>query len=93
MLPVNEYFDGKVKSIALQTDHQPATVGVMSAGQYQFSTSQQEVMTVVSGTMTVRLPTADNWQTFAQGESFTIAANVSFDVEVTGDTAYFCRYG
>ncbi|ASP40525.1 hypothetical protein CHH28_18445 [Bacterioplanes sanyensis] len=92
MLQVNQYFDGKVKSIALQTETLPATVGVMSAGQYQFSTSQKEVMTVVSGTMTVRLPSADDWQTFAQGESFTVAANVSFDVDVAGDTAYFCTY-
>lgn len=30
MLKVNEYFDGKAKSIAFQTSTLPATVGVIS---------------------------------------------------------------
>ena len=51
MLKVNEYFDGKVKSIALQTATLPATVGVMEPGEYEFGTSQREVMTVVSATI------------------------------------------
>jgi purine/pyrimidine-nucleoside phosphorylase len=33
MLKVNEYFDGKVKSINLQTATLPATVGVMAQGE------------------------------------------------------------
>ena len=48
-MDVNEYFDGKVKSIAFQTATLPATVGVMNIGEYEFSTSKKEVMTVVSG--------------------------------------------
>jgi len=32
MLKVNEYFDGKVKSIAFETATLPATVGVMVPG-------------------------------------------------------------
>lgn len=92
MLTVNEYFDGKVKSIALQTETLPATVGVMQAGDYEFGTSQKEVMTVVSGQMTVLLPDASDWQTFVQGESFTIAANTRFSLQLNGDTAYLCTY-
>lgn len=92
MLTVNEYFDGKVKSIALQTETLPATVGVMQAGDYEFGTSQKEVMTVVSGTMTVLLPDASDWQTFNQGESFVIEANQRFKLQLNGDTAYFCTY-
>jgi len=42
MLTVNEYFDGKVKSIAFSTTTLPATVGVMAVGEYTFSTSQKE---------------------------------------------------
>lgn len=92
MLKVNEYFDGKVKSIALQTATLPATVGVMVAGEYEFGTSQKEVMTVVSGAIDTLLPGATEWQTFAQGESFSIEANQKFQVKVAGDTAYFCTY-
>lgn len=92
MLKVNEYFDGNVKSIGLQTETLPATIGVMVAGDYEFGTSQKEVMTVVSGSMSVKLPDTDAFQTFAQGESFNIDANVKFQVKIAGDTAYFCTY-
>ena len=92
MLDVNEYFDGKVKSIALQTDTLPATVGVMAPGEYEFGTSQDEVMTVVSGALTVLLPGTSEWQTFEKGSSFEIAANHKFQLKVAIDTAYFCTY-
>ena len=92
MLKVNEYFDGKVKSIGLQTATLPATVGVIVAGEYEFGTSQKEVMTVVSGSMDALLPGATEWATYAQGQAFTIEANQKFKVRVAGDTAYFCTY-
>ncbi len=92
MLKVNEYFDGKVMSIALQTDTLPATVGVMEPGDYEFGTSQKEVMTIVSGKMEALLPGSEEWQTFTNGESFEIEANVKFKVRLSGQTAYFCTY-
>ena len=36
MLKVNEYFDGKVKSIGFANAGGNATVGVMAPGEYQF---------------------------------------------------------
>jgi len=36
MFKINEYFDGKVKSIAFETTATPATLGVMAAGSYEF---------------------------------------------------------
>ena len=42
MLKVNEYFDGKVKSIALKSGALPETVGVMDQGEYEFGTSQKK---------------------------------------------------
>jgi uncharacterized protein YaiE (UPF0345 family) len=92
MLKVNEYFDGKVKSIGFQTSTLPATVGVMAAGDYEFGTSQKEVMTVISGALTVKLPGADDWQTFTDGQAFTVAANQKFQLKVAADTAYLCTY-
>ncbi len=35
MLDVNEYFDGRVKSIGFQTETLRATVGVMAPGTYE----------------------------------------------------------
>jgi uncharacterized protein YaiE (UPF0345 family) len=92
MLKVNEYFDGKVKSIAFKTATLPATVGVMVAGEYEFGTSQKEVMTVVSGILDVQLPGTTGFKRFEAGSSFTVAANQKFQLKVPVDTAYLCTY-
>jgi len=93
MFETNEYFDGKVKSIAFQTETLPATVGVMAAGEYVFNTGDKEKMVVVSGSLTIKLAGEDTETTYTAGESFEVAANSSFDVKVTVDTAYLCYYG
>ncbi len=92
MLKVNQYFDGKVASIGLQTKDLPATVGVMTPGDYTFGTEQREYMTVVSGSLTVKLPGEENWQEFGEGETFIVEAKQSFDLKVSIDTAYLCKY-
>lgn len=92
MFQVNAYFDGNVTSIAFKGETLPATVGVMAPGAYEFSTSQFETMTVVSGALTVKLSGADDWQTFASGTSFEVPANASFNLKVETDTAYLCTY-
>lgn len=92
MFKTNEYFDGKVKSIAFQTETLPATIGVMAQGEYEFGTSQKEYMTVTSGALTVKLPGSEAWATFKQGETFTVEANQSFGVKVETETSYLCLY-
>ena len=91
-LKVSEYFDGKVKSIAFQSETLPATVGVMAPGNYTFSTDKLETLTVVSGQLTVKLPGLDDWQTFEVGAKFVVEANQSFDLKVENPTAYLCTY-
>ncbi|WP_041598872.1 pyrimidine/purine nucleoside phosphorylase [Hahella chejuensis] len=93
MLKVNEYFNGRVKSIAFQTATLPATVGVMIPGDYEFSTSQHETMTVVSGALSVKLPESESWTRFNAGDRFEIPANATFNLKVAVDTAYLCTYG
>lgn len=92
MLQVNEYFDGKVKSIAFQTATLPATVGVMEVGEYEFDTAKKETVTVVSGCLTVRLPGSDTFQDFPAGESFIVDADKKFQLQVAEQTAYLCTY-
>lgn len=92
MLTVNEYFDGKVKSIALNASEGPATVGAMAPGEYEFGTSQLEIMHVVSGELTVKLPGSEEWQSFPAGSQFTVPANSKFQLKVAVDTAYLCQY-
>ena len=69
-----------------------ATIGVMAAGEYVFGTSTKEVMTVVSGKLTVKLPGCKDWCEFGTFESFTVEANKKFQVKVESDTTYICRY-
>ena len=92
MLTVNQYFEGAVASSGFQSDTLPATVGVMKIGEYEFGTSQFETMSIISGALTVKLPGEAAWQTFAAGESFTVAAHQEFHLQVAVDTAYFCTY-
>ncbi|HEX5793314.1 MAG TPA: pyrimidine/purine nucleoside phosphorylase [Rheinheimera sp.] len=92
MFKVNQYFDGKVASIAFAGEQLPATVGVMAPGEYEFGTSQHEVMTVVSGALTVLLPGANGWQTYSRGQQFEVPANSKFQLQVAVDTAYLCTY-
>lgn len=92
MFKTNEYFDGKVKSIAFTSGEGAATVGVMAAGEYTFGTDSIEVMTVVSGNMDIKLPGSDEWKTFQAGESFEVEKGVKFGVRVTVETSYLCLY-
>jgi hypothetical protein len=92
MLTVNEYFNGTVKSIAIQEAEGRATVGVMEKGEYEFGTDSLELMTVVAGHLTVKLPGATEWQDFPAGSTFQIAAKTKFQLKVPMDTAYLCRY-
>jgi uncharacterized protein YaiE (UPF0345 family) len=92
MFKINEYFDGKVKSIAFKTNDGPATVGVMAAGEYEFGTSTVEVITVTSGKLAAVLPGNSRWGYYGPGESFTVAANQKFKVKADEETSYLCLY-
>lgn len=93
MFKTNEYFDGKVISVAFQSETHPATVGVMAPGEYVFNTGDKEKMTVVSGALIIKLPEETDFTTYTAGESFDVPANSAFDVKVEVETAYLCLYG
>ena len=92
MFKVNEYFEGKVKSLGFTTAEGPATIGVMAPGDYEFGTSSKEYMTVTSGKLTVKLPGSDEWKDFGANETFIVEANQKFQLKVAEDTAYLCLY-
>jgi uncharacterized protein YaiE (UPF0345 family) len=93
MLKVNEYFEGKVKSIAFTSSDGPATAGVMAVGGYEFGTSTKEIMIVTSGLLKVKLPGAADWREFKPYERFEVAANQKFQLEVPVESSYICLYG
>jgi hypothetical protein len=92
MFRTNEYFDGKVKSIAFSDRKSDATLGIMAPGEYEFGTSTIEVMTVITGQLYILLPGCDEWQEYGPMESFTVEANQKFKVKVENPTSYLCRY-
>lgn len=92
MFKTNQYFDGKVVSIALDSAEGTATVGVMAAGEYEFGTATVEIMTVISGVLTVQLPGETEWKNYNKFESFEVAKDVKFKVKCTEDTPYLCLY-
>ncbi|MDF7680320.1 pyrimidine/purine nucleoside phosphorylase [Enterobacteriaceae bacterium ESL0689] len=93
MLQCNEYFDGQVKSIGFSSSSTGrASIGVMAAGEYTFSTGQAEEMTVVSGAFNVLLPGESDWRVYETGSVFHVPAHSQFHLRVAEATSYLCRY-
>lgn len=92
MFTINEYFDGKVKSIRFNTQEGQATVGVMAPGEYVFGTSTVEYMTITSGLMSILLPGETEWRDFREFETFKVEKDVKFQVRVAEETSYRCLY-
>jgi uncharacterized protein YaiE (UPF0345 family) len=92
MLKVNEYFEGAVKSIALENEEGKATIGVMESGEYEFGTATVELMTITSGSLAVQLPGETGWKTYETGETFRVEKDVRFKVKAAKQVAYYCLY-
>jgi len=92
MLKINEYFDGKVKSITHESIEGTATVGVMAKGEYEFGTSSIEVVTVISGILNVKLPGKKDWKSYKKFETFVVEKGEKFKVKCDEDIPYFCLY-
>lgn len=92
MLKVNEYFDGKVKSISFAASGLKSTVGVMVAGEYEFGTSTVERMTLIAGKWQIKLPGENEFRDWKAGQTFTVPANVKFQLRIEQDAAYLCQF-
>jgi uncharacterized protein YaiE (UPF0345 family) len=92
MLKTNQYFEGKVASVAFANAEGNATVGVMDIGEYEFGTSTIEHMTVISGCLTVLLPGQTEWKNYHSGDKFIVPADAKFKLVVKEQTAYSCFY-
>ena len=89
----NVYFDGRVTSrTVLFPDGSRKTLGIMLPGSYEFGTATAEVMEVLAGEMTVKLPGEAGWRTFKAGESFSVPANSRFGLQITVVADYCCSY-
>jgi purine/pyrimidine-nucleoside phosphorylase len=91
MMKHNVYFEGNVQSLSLTTAEGNATVGVISPGRFTFSTTTEERMVIISGTLKVKLPGKD-WAAMEKSNEFIVPAKASFDVETDADVSYICYY-
>jgi uncharacterized protein YaiE (UPF0345 family) len=89
---VNEYFDGKVKSISFTEAEGDASVGVLAQGEYEFGTGKSEIMHIVSGRTSVLLPGETVWREVKAGEKFSVPANSKFGIKALEESAYLCQY-
>lgn len=92
MINVNEYFDGKVKSLGYEDSAGKSSVGVMAPGEYTFGTATKEIMKVVSGELVVQLPGSDEWKSFKAGDEFVVEKDLEFHLKVSENSAYLCEY-
>ncbi len=88
----NTYHDGGVQSLGFQPEGSRATVGVVQPGTYRFDTGAPERMTVVAGTLEVRLAAEGGWSTHPKGTVFEVPGNSSFEVRAASPSAYLCEF-
>jgi uncharacterized protein YaiE (UPF0345 family) len=91
MIKVNEYFEGKVKSLGNTLKERPFSIGIIEPGEYTFGTSTKEHMEVVFGEMEVTAP-QNLKKIYKKGEFFKVDANSKFTVSVKEPISYICLY-
>ena len=93
----NVYFDGKCVSHSLTlADGSKKSVGVMLPGNLTFTTGAAEILECVAGGCDYKLAGSSEWLKSSVGESFSVAANATFEIRVTdGFDAYhyICHVG
>ncbi len=92
MISVNEYFEGKVKSLSFQPVAGKATVGVMAPGEYEFGTGAPEKMTLIRGDWSLQLPGSNEFVPFAEGVTVDVPGDSKFKLRIARDSAYLCEY-
>jgi uncharacterized protein YaiE (UPF0345 family) len=89
----NIYFNGNVTSRTVLFDNgEKKTLGIMLPGEYEFGTEKKELMEILAGKLDVKLPGAEDWVTFKEGDAFVVASNSSFKLKVYEVTDYCCSY-
>ena len=91
-MQVNRYFDDQVLSLSFDNSNGKSSIGLMRPGSYEFSTSENERMVVISGALVVQRQSDPEPVLYSDGEEFHVPRDQSFSVEATEATAYLCEY-
>ena len=88
----NIYFDGAVTSRTVRfADGTRKTLGIMLPGEYEFSTSEREVMEISAGRLEYKLQGGE-WRTIDGEGVFEVPARSAFQLKVRSVTDYCCSY-
>jgi len=89
----NIYFEGGVTSrTVIFADGSKKTLGIMQPGEYEFNTSDAEIMEILAGELDVLLPGENAWKAVKGGESFNVPANSKFSLKVKTLSDYCCSF-
>jgi len=89
----NVYFAGKVTSRTIVfPDGSKKTLGIMLPDEYEFGTSDKEIMEIIAGELDILLPQAKEWKTIKAGGTFEVPAQSKFALRVKTVTDYCCSY-
>jgi uncharacterized protein YaiE (UPF0345 family) len=91
MINVNEYFEGRIKSLGFELKGTPYTAGVLLPGEYTIDTEKEEHITATVGEFEIRPPGSD-WKTTAIGDTIVIPSNASFELRLKESASYICMY-
>ena len=89
----NVYFNGAVSSRTFyEADGQKKTLGLVTAGEYTFSTEFKEHMEILNGSLEVKLPGEDTYTEYKTGDVFDIPAGIQFKICTASFGDYCCTY-
>ena len=90
----NVYFDGKcVSHTVYMPNGDRKTVGVILPGKFTFTTKEPELMEIIAGSCRVCLPGDKDWRVCRAGDTFSVPANSTFDIEPLETLDYVCHFG
>ena len=90
----NVYFGGQcISHTVLMADGSRKSVGVILPSQLTFNTAEAETMELVSGRCRVRIKGESTSKDYADGQSFKVPANSSFEIETLDALHYVCHFG
>lgn len=90
----NVYFDGKcVSHTVLLADGTRKSVGVILPSKLTFTTGAPEIMELIEGRCRVTLKGETSAMEYTGGQSFKVAGDSAFDIEVIEALHYVCHFG
>ncbi len=92
MFKLRKYHGDRVESLTYEENGRAASVGIISAGEYEFGAVKKEVTTVCSGGIMVKVGDETEWRRYKKGETFMVPAQSNFKYKVDEITTYYCKY-